>query len=426
MRKKETDLRRKDIIIKEKDVEVFDAKVETSVKIEEIEKLTKDMEVKDEASEIAIAKANSLEDKLIKYGKTMHVLLADNAELKANKENESHVECKVALAAKEKMFKQALADKKNLAKRIEQIENTVADENNGLNDQQKSTSDKLKNKNKDLKDAQNALKKATDNERMLQETLNVKNRKIAELETTLENTKFLLAHTKDMNNKKSSEDNTAKAGKAEEHVNKFKSKNSSPTKAYKKCKFENTGSCSRLDGCRFIHPKETCQAYSKIGTCKDEIKCDFRHPRKVCGSWKTHRYCQEGENCRERHPNAFSSPPPNLVQRHERRTSSSQSFNQTPGYSQAPNCSQTPGFGQTQYRSCAPNQSCNQSFLEPGAAAACGPGQKTTNTAASLGCCQEQMYPQMVPSQHQPVRQDTHRHHQHHGPHQAWLGNPNQ
>ena len=119
MRKKETDLRRKDIIIKEKDDEVFDAKVETSVKIEEIEKLTKDMEVKDEASEIAIAKANSLEDKLIKYGKTMHVLLADNAELKANKENESHVECKVALAAKEKMFKQALADKKNLAKRIE-------------------------------------------------------------------------------------------------------------------------------------------------------------------------------------------------------------------------------------------------------------------------------------------------------------------
>ena len=46
------------------------------------------MEVKDEASEIAIAKANSLEDKLIKYGKTMHVLLADNAELMRQKKQQ--------------------------------------------------------------------------------------------------------------------------------------------------------------------------------------------------------------------------------------------------------------------------------------------------------------------------------------------------
>ena len=49
---------------------------------------------------------------------------------------------------------------------------------------------------KDLKDAQSAVKKATENERKFQKTLNVKNREIAELETTPENTMFLLARQK--------------------------------------------------------------------------------------------------------------------------------------------------------------------------------------------------------------------------------------
>ena len=62
--------------------------------------------------------------------------------------------------------------------------------------------EKLKNKIKELKEAQNEKKKAVENEKTLQESLNIKNRKISELEVALETTKSILAHAKEINKQK--------------------------------------------------------------------------------------------------------------------------------------------------------------------------------------------------------------------------------
>ena len=123
------------------------------------------METKEEAEEVAIAKANSLEEqtssyvtRLEKYRQIITALHGDVAKLKAKQESNDHVECKKAIAAKEKMIRQAQDGKKLLAKRIEQIENTVVAENSGLSQQHKSANDKLKNKTKELKDASTEIK----------------------------------------------------------------------------------------------------------------------------------------------------------------------------------------------------------------------------------------------------------------------------
>ena len=62
--------------------------------------------------------------------------------------------------------------------------------------------EKLKNKIKELKEAQNEKKKAIANEKTLQESLNIKKRKISELEVALETTKSILAHAKEINKQK--------------------------------------------------------------------------------------------------------------------------------------------------------------------------------------------------------------------------------
>ena len=148
--------------------------------------MKRSLEVKDEAIEVAIAKANSLEErnreyniKLVKCSKTIKKLM-ENGDNKAD-----HKECKRAIAEKDKIIKKAETDKKTLAKRIEEIENSIVAENTGLSEQQKSTNEKLKSKSKELKDASNELKKVIANEKTLQEALMIKNRKIAELEAAV-------------------------------------------------------------------------------------------------------------------------------------------------------------------------------------------------------------------------------------------------
>ena len=133
----ETDLRRKDSQLKAKEDELFEVRTELSEKIEENEKLKKDIENKDEACDITIAKTNSLEEKnnelinrLLKHTKTIKSLLAD-----ADKNSQRHDACKATIDMKEKLIKQAQTDKKTLAKRIEQLENAVAVDNAGLNEQ---------------------------------------------------------------------------------------------------------------------------------------------------------------------------------------------------------------------------------------------------------------------------------------------------
>ena len=240
----ETDLRRKDSQLKAKEDELFEVRTELSEKIEENEKLKKDIENKDEACDITIAKTNSLEEKnnelinrLLKHTKTIKSLLAD-----ADKNSQRHDACKATIDMKEKLIKQAQTDKKTLAKRIEQLENAVAVDNAGLNEQNRSTADKLKVKSKEVKDAQNTIKKASENEKILQNIINEKNRKISELEISLATTKSILEHTKEINHKKDEERDI----KSEDSYESIKSRPvSSPVKSIKKCRYENSGSCNK-------------------------------------------------------------------------------------------------------------------------------------------------------------------------------------
>ena len=77
-------------------------------------------------------------------------------------------------------------------------------------------------------------------------------------------------------------------------------------KAYKKCQYENTGSCRRKD-CNKYHPKKTCQPYSKLGSCPLESSCEHRHPFGVCHEWERFGSCRSYEVCRFKHPFEFQS-----------------------------------------------------------------------------------------------------------------------
>ena len=73
-----------------------------------------------------------------------------------------------------------------------------------------------------------------------------------------------------------------------------------------KCKYENTGNC-KIKRCKDIHPKKTCQGYSKLGSCAFESNCEHRHPYGVCYSWEREGFCNEGDECRHRHPFLMSA-----------------------------------------------------------------------------------------------------------------------
>ena len=393
----ETELRKKDSQLKAREDELLEVRTELSEKMEENDKLKNDIEIKEEACDTAIAKANSLEEKnselinrLLKHTKTIKSMLAD-----AEKYRGSHDECKAAINMKDKIIKQGLVDKKTLAKRIEQLENTVAVDNAGLSEQNRSTTDKLKVKSKEMKEAQNIIKKASENEKILQNIINDKNRKISELEISLATTKSILEHTKEINSSKN-EDSFIKP-EFDEPLIKFKTK-TSPAKPIKKCRFENSGSCNKKESCSFLHPVATCQAFSRLGSCQDEKKCVYRHPRNICTSWKTYRACKEGEKCRDRHPLEYSGPPPSIPDQRIQRNSSSG----------GPSPTHNPGW----------SQGCAQSFLDVGGAAACGPGIAMTSTRTALGCCQDPAYQQQPHHQHLPPHHPVRSHH--HGHHQPW------
>ena len=87
-------------------------------------------------------------------------------------------------------------------------------------------------------------KKATENEKLLQEALNTKNRKIAELESNLETTQSILAHLKSTSNKEKVDEKMTNE-EVTQSGNDSKTKANSPTKSTRRCKFENTGTFSR-------------------------------------------------------------------------------------------------------------------------------------------------------------------------------------
>ena len=179
---------------------------------------------------------NLLEEKNSKYCRTVKALVADGKQKK-----DDHEACKRVIEEKDKLLKKASADRKLLAKRIEEIENSVTKENASLSDQHKSASYKLKTKTKELEKAQNENKKEVENNRRMQDLFNEKNKRISELEVALATTKSLLDYSKEINLKNR---NGREANEVVEKV-----KEASPIK-HKKCKFENTGTCNRKESCK--------------------------------------------------------------------------------------------------------------------------------------------------------------------------------
>ena len=185
--KLETELRKKENERRALEDELLETKLALAAKSEDAERLKLDVENKQKAAEAALSKVNLLEEKNLKYCRTVKALVSDGKQRKGD-----HEACKKAIAEKEKLIKNATADRKLLAKRIEELENSMTSENVILTDQQKTTNDKLKAKTKELREAQNENKKAIVNERDMQEVCNEKNRKISELELALATTKSLL------------------------------------------------------------------------------------------------------------------------------------------------------------------------------------------------------------------------------------------
>ena len=52
------------------------------------------------------------------------------------------------------------------------------------------------------------------------------------------------------------------------------------------CTFENKGKCRNRDDCDEVHPKGTCQNYSKLGSCPVAEGCKYRHPSGICWEWE--------------------------------------------------------------------------------------------------------------------------------------------
>ena len=69
-----------------------------------------------------------------------------------------------------------------------------------------------------------------------------------------------------------------------------------------KCRYENTGNCRAKNECKDVHPKKTCQSFSKLGSWPLESSCEHRHPYGVCYDWEKFGSCREGDMCRHRHP----------------------------------------------------------------------------------------------------------------------------
>ena len=148
-------------------------------------------------------------------------------------------------------------------------------------------------KQKELKAALSSLKRKEIAEKDIQLTLNQKNKQIIDLEN--ENTRLKLKYeqAKDysiiVQSKKVTED--------------ISPDNESRSPRLVKCAFENVGNCKDKHNCKYFHPKEVCQSFSKLGSCiTSESMCEHRHPKWICKRLVNTGFCQYGDRCRDRHP----------------------------------------------------------------------------------------------------------------------------
>ena len=174
--------------------------------------------------------------------------------------------------------------------------------------------------------------------------MNEKNIKISSLETDINRLQMLVEHSKVIKENSSQR-------KASEPSEEDKGTDEVLSRRLKKCKFENSGTCSNYDRCTFFHPKETCQNHSKLGSCSQEktkdTYCDLRHPKKICSRLEKTGYCSYGDRCRERHPLEYAVTDYNS----KLRLRNLICLNNNNILGSSPRASQSPGWTQGQHPS---------------------------------------------------------------------------
>ena len=274
---------------------------EISRLLEENTKLKDELKTKDEANDAITAENNSLEE-------SKRVL---DAKINALTETKSKYESRLktygaTIRQMDAELKQSKAPKAKSGKEVSDKEfivlnNKVNKENKELHDKLQKTTKQLNDKQKELKETQATSKKKVSAEKELQQYINEKNGKISELEITNTRLQMMYDHSKEIGNKppnakdKKDEDKSAKPSDPTEKV-------TSEPKVKTKCFYENNSTCRDHERCKFLHPKKTCQSFSKLGSCSQESLCEHRHPQNICFRLQSTGYCASGDRCRNRHP----------------------------------------------------------------------------------------------------------------------------
>ena len=150
----------------------------------------------------------------------------------------------------------------------------------------------------------------------LEEMLSLKNLHITKLEKQIDDLSKIQLSFNDISPHKSTgksvKENATKASSTksagpEKHATKEKKKIDNGEKEQSqekriKCKYENEGKCKLGRNCRYFHPKDTCQFFSKLGSCPKNNICTLRHPRNICFQLERHGMCERGDSCKFRHP----------------------------------------------------------------------------------------------------------------------------
>ena len=288
----EIELIKKDTIINEKVNDLNRAVVDNEELNGKIHELKKYKEEKNDALDIATGKIESLEEDNLNLKKNLKMYSAtikkqriqiEQEEVSKDGTNDKEKELRKNLKEKNKKLSEAEARARKLGEKLGELEGVKADNSNSVNEKYKKVNDKLTEKTKDCKKVENNLKKAESRVNELLETIDMKNKKISEVENSNTRQKLMKEQAVEIKEKSGAKDDI---------------KTNAPKL---KCRFENTGVC-RQNNCVNIHPKKTCQPFSKLGSCPLESSCEHRHPFGVCFEWEKHGTCRDGDQCRHRHP----------------------------------------------------------------------------------------------------------------------------
>ena len=252
--------------------------------VEEYEKIKEESRVKDETNDALTASNNSLED--------MKNLL--ESKVKALEETKSKYELRL------KTYGSTIRQMDLELKEAKKTDLKPGAAEKLLEEKVKKISKQLIEKQKELKIEKANVKAKESAEKALQLSINEKNTKISQLEIANTRLQSMFEHAKELGQKNSKPND--ESGKSKKENDPKEPVEPEAKKQNAKCFYENNGTCRDADKCKFVHPKKTCQAFSKLGSCAQENLCDHRHPRKVCPRLQSTGYCPGGDRCRDRHP----------------------------------------------------------------------------------------------------------------------------